>query len=94
MKKIFLLLFLPIQLMAQIPSLQSFKSYPFPTELCSAAKGAKIAFALDEQGKRNVYVAEGPDFKPRKLTLRLPCSSSANAIFAPLAAEHNSVGNG
>jgi len=23
---------------------------------------------MDEQGKRNVYVAEGPDFKPRKLT--------------------------
>ena len=55
-------------LMAQNPSLQSFKSYPFPTELCSAAKGAKIAFALDEQGKRNVYIAEGPDYKPRKLT--------------------------
>ncbi len=68
MKKIFLFFLLPMQLMAQNPSLQSFKSYPFPTELCSAAKGAKIAFALDEQGKRNVYVAEGPDYKPRKLT--------------------------
>ena len=68
MKKILLLLLLPIQFMAQNPSLQSFKSYPFPTELCSAAKGAKIAWALDEQGKRNVYVAEGPDYKPQKLT--------------------------
>lgn len=68
MKNILLILWLPIQLMAQNIPLQSFKSYPFPTELCTAAKGAKIAWALDEQGKRNVYVAEGPDFKPRKLT--------------------------
>ncbi len=68
MKKIFLFLFLPLYLTAQNIPLQSFKSYPFPTELCSAAKGAKIAFALDEQGKRNVYVAEGPKYKPRKLT--------------------------
>ena len=49
-------------------TLESVKSYPFPTELCAAAKGSKIAWALDEQGKRNVYVAEGPEFKPRKIT--------------------------
>ncbi len=68
MKKIILLLSLPIQLMAQNIPLQAFKNYPFPTELCTAAKGSKIAWALDEQGKRNVYVAEGPAYKPRKLT--------------------------
>jgi dipeptidyl aminopeptidase/acylaminoacyl peptidase len=68
MKKVFLFLLLPLQILAQTIPFSSFKNYPFPTELCSAAKGAKIAWALDEQGKRNVYVAEGPDYKPRKIT--------------------------
>ncbi|SFC73525.1 S9 family peptidase [Spirosoma endophyticum] len=49
-------------------SLESVKSYPFPNELTSSAKGSRIAWAFNEQGKRNVYVAEGPDFAPRKLT--------------------------
>ena len=68
MKKITLLLLLPLQILAQTNSFSFFKAYNFPTELCAAARGSKIAWALDEQGKRNVYVAEGPVFKPRKLT--------------------------
>ncbi len=44
------------------------KSAPFPNELTASAQGSRIAWAFNEQGKRNVYVAEGPDFKPRKLT--------------------------
>ena len=67
MKKTLLLFLLPLQIFAQ-NNFASFKNYPFTTELCAAARGAKITWALDEQGKRNVYVAEGPDFKPRKLT--------------------------
>ena len=47
---------------------EAIKSYPFPTELTSTSQGLRIAWALEEAGKRNVYVAEGPDFKPRKLT--------------------------
>lgn len=68
MRKVLLLLLLPLQLLAQNIPFKSFKSYPFPTELCSAAKGSKIAWALDEQGVRNVYVAEGPAFEPKKVT--------------------------
>ncbi len=49
-------------------TLQSIKSYPFPTELTASAQGSKIAWAFDEEGKRNVYVAEGPAYTPRKLT--------------------------
>jgi len=44
------------------------KSYPFPNELAAAPSGSRIAWALNEQGLRNVWVAEGPDFKPRRLT--------------------------
>ena len=68
MKKLILLLLLPIQLLAQSHSLLEFKKYPFPTELYASSKGSKIAWAIDEQGMRNIYVAEGPDFKSRKIT--------------------------
>ena len=53
---------------AQSFTLQSIKAYPFPTELTASAQGSKIAWAFDEEGKRNVYVAEGPAYMPRKLT--------------------------
>ncbi|MFC6192619.1 S9 family peptidase [Dyadobacter subterraneus] len=54
-------------------SAQSFKmediiSYPLASELTSCASGSKIAWTYNDQGKRNIYVAQGPDFKPRKLT--------------------------
>ncbi len=68
MRKLLLLLLLPIQLLAQNIPFKSFKNYPFPTELCSASKGAKIAWAMDEQGVRNVYVAEGPAYTAKKVT--------------------------
>ncbi|MFZ1809001.1 MAG: prolyl oligopeptidase family serine peptidase [Cyclobacteriaceae bacterium] len=51
---------------AQQFELEDIKTYPFPTELTIA--GNKIAWAFDEQGKRNIYVAETPDFNARKLT--------------------------
>jgi dipeptidyl aminopeptidase/acylaminoacyl peptidase len=68
MKHLFFFFLLPSIILAQKSSIDAFKDYPFPTELCSADKGSKIAWALDEQGKRNVYVADGPDYKYRKLT--------------------------
>ena len=49
-------------------TLKAVKSYPFPNELCAAPTGSRIAWALNENGLRNIYVAEGPDFKPRKIT--------------------------
>ncbi len=67
MKKFFFIFILPLQLVGQ-NTLADFKKYPFPTELVGSKKGNKIAFALDEQGKRNVYVAEGPSYIARKLT--------------------------
>ncbi len=53
---------------AQSFKLDEVKSYPFPTNLTASATGSKIAWSFDEQGKRNIYVAEGPEFNPRKLT--------------------------
>ncbi len=42
--------------------------FSFPSELTSSPSGEKIAWAMNEQGKRNIYFAEGPDFTPVKLT--------------------------
>lgn len=52
----------------QLPTLEQITSYPFPDGLTAAAKGSRIAWAVNEAGKRNLYVAEGPSFAPRKLT--------------------------
>ncbi len=49
-------------------SLGQVKSYPFPTGLTASTKGSRIAWAFNEEGKRNIYVAKGPDFEARRLT--------------------------
>lgn len=53
---------------AQQFTMEAVTSYPFPSVLTSASTGNGIAWALNEQGIRNVYVAAGPDYTPRKLT--------------------------
>jgi len=55
---------------AQINDLtyKAFRSYSFPSELISSKNGDKIAWAMDEQGVRNIYVASSPNFVARKLT--------------------------
>ena len=44
------------------------RSYPFPSGLTASATGARLAWALNERGLRNIYVADGPDFAARRLT--------------------------
>jgi Tol biopolymer transport system component/acetyl esterase/lipase len=53
---------------AQQTNFHAYKQYSFPTELTSCASGGKIAWAIDSAGRRNVYVAESPEYIPRKLT--------------------------
>ena len=55
-------------LAAQDFTFEQVRSYPFPNELTASATGARIAWAFDEQGARNIYVAEGPEFTARRLT--------------------------
>jgi len=68
MRRLLLFLLLPFQLTAQPTSFLAFKKYPFPTGLTASSTGARIAWTMDEEGRRNIYVAEGPDFAPRKIT--------------------------
>jgi dipeptidyl aminopeptidase/acylaminoacyl peptidase len=54
--------------LSQSQPFRPFKKYPFPTELNAASTGASIAWAMDEEGRRNVYAATGPTYTPRILT--------------------------
>jgi dipeptidyl aminopeptidase/acylaminoacyl peptidase len=49
-------------------TLEQVKSYPFPNALTAAATGTRLAWALNERGARNVFVAEGPEYRARQLT--------------------------
>jgi dipeptidyl aminopeptidase/acylaminoacyl peptidase len=41
---------------------------PFPTQLTAAHTGARFAWVQSVEGIRNIWVADGPDFKARKIT--------------------------
>ena len=53
---------------AQGFTLEQVLSSPFPTDLVAARRGARVAWAFDAEGRRNVWVAEGPRFQARQLT--------------------------
>ena len=63
-----LLLSLTSYIFAQSFSMQSVLSYPFPSQLVAAPVGSRIAWAANEQGKRNVYIANAPEYEARKMT--------------------------
>jgi N-acyl-D-aspartate/D-glutamate deacylase/dipeptidyl aminopeptidase/acylaminoacyl peptidase len=49
-------------------TIEQVMSSPFPSELIAAPTGERIAWAFNAEGKRNIWVADGPDFKARQLT--------------------------
>ncbi len=49
-------------------TMDAIKTYPFPGGLTTAGNSNKIAWVFNEQGKRNIYVAEGTEYTARKLT--------------------------
>jgi len=61
-------IFFSCQLYSQTFTVESVLSYLFPCELSSSPSGSKIAWALNKQCRRNIFVAEAPDFTPRKIT--------------------------
>ena len=50
------------------PTIEQYLKPGYPQELVSAKKADRIAWEAYEAGKRNVYWAAAPDFKPRRLT--------------------------
>lgn len=50
------------------PRLEAFLAYPFVSGLTTSRTGDRIAWIEMRKGVRNIWVADGPDFKPRRLT--------------------------
>ena len=54
---------------AQKPfSLEQVLSAPFPSDLTAAKKSNRIAWIFDQEGKRNIWAAEAPEFTARQIT--------------------------
>lgn len=70
MKKVLLTclgLLLASHIFAQF-SLEQVLSSAFPSELKASPVKNQIAWVFNQTGSRNIFLAEAPDFKPRKLT--------------------------
>lgn len=49
-------------------SVEQVLSAPFPANLVASKTGSRVAWTLDQEGQRNIWVAEGPSFTARQLT--------------------------
>ncbi|MFN7116357.1 MAG: prolyl oligopeptidase family serine peptidase [Saprospiraceae bacterium] len=54
---------------SQTFTLQQILSSPFPEHLVAAPKGTRFAWAQNHEGKRNVWVSEGPNFTGKQITI-------------------------
>ncbi len=61
-----LLFYFPV--FSQTFTMEEVSKFSFPSGLTSSPVANQIAWAMNEQGKRNVFIATGPDFNPEKLT--------------------------
>ena len=50
------------------PKLEAFLSYPFLEGLTAPESGDRVAWIETRKGVRNIWIAEGPGFTPRRLT--------------------------
>ncbi len=53
---------------AQRLTIEQLLSAPFPTDLTAAPIGGAVAWVLNQNGARNLWVAEAPGYKGRQLT--------------------------
>ena len=49
-------------------TLDQILNFPFPENLVAAPAGNRVAWTFNERGARNIYVADAPEFQPRKIT--------------------------
>jgi dipeptidyl aminopeptidase/acylaminoacyl peptidase len=95
--------FFPQLTVAQTPfTLEQILRAPFAENLTAAKKVNRIAWTLDEEGKRNVWVAEGPAFQARRLTSyltddgqeigQLSFSQDGNSLVYTRGGEKNPAG--
>jgi dipeptidyl aminopeptidase/acylaminoacyl peptidase len=83
-------------------TLEQILSAPFPSDLTAAKKNNRLVWVLDQEGKRNLWVAEGPAFVARQLTKyneddgqelsQISFSADANTIIFVRGGGKNSAG--
>ena len=100
---VFAVVFFPKLTTAQQPfRLDQLLRAPFAENLTAAKKVNRVAWTLDEEGKRNVWVAEGPAFQARRLTSyltddgqeigQLSFSEDGNSLVYTRGGEKNPAG--
>src|SRR3984893_13571577 len=60
--------FAPCTMAQKSVTLEELMSAPFPENLTAAKTVNRVAWTLNQEGKRNIWVAEGPSFAARRLT--------------------------
>ena len=65
---VILLFFLPCTPAQSSFTLEQVMSAPFPANLTASKTGGRLAWTLDQQGHRNIWAAEAPEFHVRQLT--------------------------
>ncbi len=68
LKLVLTLIVAPIIAVAQTFTLDQVMSAPFPSGVVAAPTGTRVAWIQNDEGERNIWVAEGPDFRGRRLT--------------------------
>lgn len=63
-----LFLFINAKSWSQSLSIEEIMSAPMPTELNAAAQSDRISWVFNHKGIRNVWIADGPSYKPRQVT--------------------------
>jgi len=53
---------------SQALTIESVMRSPFPSNFVASPSGDLIAWVFNEQGKRNIWIAAGPEYKARQLT--------------------------
>lgn len=62
------LLLLQNIIIAQSFTIEQIMSSPFPENLTAAPVGSRLAWTQNHEGKRSIWVAEGPDFRGKSIT--------------------------
>jgi dipeptidyl aminopeptidase/acylaminoacyl peptidase len=63
-----LLVFIFFEARLNAMSLDDLMSAPFPSEFIAASSKNRIAWIFNNEGRRNIWIADGPDYVPRQLT--------------------------
>jgi len=73
MKKIFFIIIItfvsiPGFISGQNLYIEDFLGVPFPSSLTAAPAGNRVAWVFNNCGKRNIWIADGPEYKARRIT--------------------------